>query len=211
MFILSGGFSKIVKDKFIYLLQYNINIFIVAPFVLFLYIQFFIQSSNILLEEPEVVVTATLNNTEFAITGNALDVIFHHLGSAGVFATGARIAAAVVSKKLHLVPRLGIIGGTGLGFTASYQVFMDKMPTPHVSDPVVNLKTGPLKIDINGLKFDSATTDTEKIQILKKILNINNTSEIKPVVTEDSNVTYINGDNTVTTRVLEKLDQVDPD
>lgn len=211
IFILSGGFSKTIKNKFIFLLQYNINIFIFVPFVLFLYIQFFIQSSNILLEEPKVVITATLNNTEIAITGNALDVIFYHLGSAGVFAAGARVAAAVVTKNLHLVPRLGIIGGTGLGFTASYQVLKDKMPTPRVPDPVINIKTGPLRIDVNALNFDSATSDTEKAQILKKVFTNNTTSEIKPVVTEESNITYIKGDNTVSSRVLEKLDQVDPD
>src|SRR5271163_3254038 len=104
MLILSAGFSNNLKNRFIYLLKNNINLFLVVPYVLFLNINllFFIQSPNILLEDPQIIITATIDNTEIILTGNALNSIFHSLGSAGVFAAGAKIAASIVSKKLHL-------------------------------------------------------------------------------------------------------------
>lgn len=212
LFILSGGFSYSLKIKFIYLLQNNINLFIVIPFILYINIYILSESSNILLEDPKVVITATVKDTEIILTGNALNSIFLHLGSAGVFAAGARIAASIVSKKLHLVPRLGIIGSSGLGFTATYQMLLDNLPNTNKSgaSPAINIKTGPFKIDIKSLEFLSAKSDTEKVNVLQKAFTDNIASEVKPVVTSQSDTLSIKGDQKVSSSVLDKLEQVEP-
>jgi hypothetical protein len=170
-----------------------------------------LHSPNILLEDPKVIITATVDKTEISLTGDVLNSIFYHLGSAGVFAAGAKIAASIVSKNLQLVPKLGVIGGSGLGFTASYRLLLDNLPNLNTSGDTsaINIKTGPFKIEIQSLQFISAQSETEKINTFKQAFSYD-TTDTQPVVTFQSNITYIRGDQKVSSSVLDKLEQVDP-
>ncbi len=84
--------------------------------------------SNDVIWLDKIIVTGTLDNAEFVVTGDVLKLIFYHLGSAAVFGTSARIAASLLAKHpMSVFPKIGMIGGTGLGYTILYRLSMDNL------------------------------------------------------------------------------------
>lgn len=50
------------------------------------------------------------------------------MGGLAVFCTGARIAAGLMAKHpMGVFPKIGVIGGTGVGYTNLYKMSMDSM------------------------------------------------------------------------------------
>jgi hypothetical protein len=86
-----------------------------------------IYHSNIVYLNPdEVIVSTTIGNINFQISGEAITQICRNFGSATVFAVGSRIAAGLLAKHpMGLIPKIGTIGGTGAGFTVTYRMILD--------------------------------------------------------------------------------------
>lgn len=105
---------KIILKKRIYL----IPLFSFIVFIILIYL-----FNAIYLDHDEVIVSTTVANMNFKISGEAITQICRNFGSATVFAVGARIAAGLVAK--HPMGLISKIGGTGAGFTITYRVLLE--------------------------------------------------------------------------------------
>jgi hypothetical protein len=58
------------------------------------------------------------------MSGDVLKLIFENFGGAAVFFSSARIAAGLLAKHpMGVFPKMGIIGGTSVGYTILYRLF----------------------------------------------------------------------------------------
>jgi hypothetical protein len=112
--------KKILND----LLKQRIYLIPIFSFLGFLLIKY--HFDIFYLDQDEVIVTTTIGNKDFQISGEAITQICRNFGSATVFAVGARIASGLLAKHpMGLIPKVGAIGGTGAGFTITYRIILD--------------------------------------------------------------------------------------
>ena len=78
------------------LLNKYINLIPICSFIIFILLNFYLRLNVIFLDDKDVIVTATLENASFVMSGDALKLIFENLGGAAVF--GARVAAGLLAK-----------------------------------------------------------------------------------------------------------------
>jgi len=102
------------------------RIYLIPIFSFFVFITIKYYSNIIYLDPDEITVSTTIDNINFQISGEALTQIYRNIGSASVFAVGARIAAGLLAKHpMGLIPKVGTIGGVGSLFTINYRIIMD--------------------------------------------------------------------------------------
>jgi hypothetical protein len=107
-------------------LEKRINFIPIFSFLFFLFIIY--HPNMIYLDHDEVIVSTTVGDMNFQISGEAITQICRNFGSATVFAVGCRIASGLVAKyPMGLMPKIGTIGGTGAGFTVTYRMILDSV------------------------------------------------------------------------------------
>lgn len=120
-----GSHLKITLNDF---LEKRIYLIIIISFFLYIFISIISHSNMIFLDGNEVIVSTTINDVNFKISGEALTQIYQNLGSAAVFVAGTRIAAGLLAKHpMGLIPKVGTIGGTGAGFTITYRRILEAL------------------------------------------------------------------------------------
>jgi hypothetical protein len=145
------------------------RIYLISIFSFFFFIMMKYYSITMYLEE--VIVSTTIDNVKFEISGEALTQIYQNIGSASVFAVGASITAGLVAKyPVGLIPKVGIIGGTGSLFTINYRLIMDSFNSG------INQSHGNISISA------PVRISLERIEHLDKNKNINEliTNAFKP-------------------------------
>jgi hypothetical protein len=103
--------------------------------------------------DSDIIVSTTVDNVDFQISGEAITQICKNFGSATVFAVGARIAAGLVAKHpMGLVPKVGTIGGVGAGFTLTYRMILNSF-NQEISQSHGNVSiSGPVKIQLGKIE-----------------------------------------------------------
>lgn len=203
---LGEDLKSLLKD----LISKNLNLFCFIIFILSFFIFVYLKSNAIFLEDDKVIITTTLKEGTFVISGDFLNSIFTNIGSAAVFTAGARIAASLVAKHpIHLLPKTGIIGGTAAGFTATFRLISNYTPgLASGADSIV--QTGPVEIKIEG--FNNLNDETFQGFLKNKLFN--SSSQIKfpsPLKEGASSNTYkITGNLDETNKVISELEKVDP-
>lgn len=194
------------------MIQTSPNLFLFVPFVLCLYFQFYIQSSLIYLDEP-IVVKATVEGIQFSISGEVLSSIAQHIGTAGVFTAGAKIAAAAVSKKMHIFPKAAIITGTASGMALTFRVVNNSLPSANIQGSTVEMSTGPVELKVTGLNFSQTNiSDEARTQLLTSIFPSStpngNSSLLTSKIIENSKVLSMN--NQSYSEIIDKLNTANP-
>jgi hypothetical protein len=138
------------------------RIYLIPIFSFFVFILIKYHSNIMYLDPDEVIVSTTFDNIKFQISGEALTQIYKQFGSATVFTAGARIAAGLVAKHpMGLIPKVGVIGGTGSLLTINYKLlinsFKEEIGQSHGNISI----SSPVKIKL------------EKIEYLNRNSNIN--------------------------------------
>ena len=211
-FIKLGFLGKDLKSIFNHIIYKYPNLFIFLIFIVSFIILVCLKQNVIFLEEEKVVVTTTLKEGTFVISGELLNSIFTNLGSAAVFSAGAKIAASLVAKHpMHLLPKTGIIGGTAAGFTATFRLVNHYTPGP-VSGGDSIVHTGPVEIKVEGIQTRNNQGIRDIIQ--NNFGNISHTSQMKSHISfkEEviSNIHTITGNLNETSKVISELEKVDP-
>nr|YP_009690183.1 hypothetical protein PPIT_000080 [Porodaedalea pini]QEG56963.1 hypothetical protein PPIT_000080 [Porodaedalea pini] len=213
-----GLFGVKIQNKYITYFKQNSLLFIIIPFVISFLILNYMEYNTILLDDKPVIIKASVGDTEVELTGEFFKTILTNLGAAGVYASSARIAAALVSKtNLKLLPRIGIIGGTSTGFTASYLVLTNTIHS--FADTVVTAPTGKVKLsfEIKDLKTaggDALNTEQAKNVLSRwvdepSLLKNNKFSNFVYKNLEDRHEITVNSEQT--SRVVSELNTNDPD
>jgi hypothetical protein len=129
------------------------RIYLIPIFSLLIFITMKYYSNIIFLDPDEITVSTTIDNINFQISGEALTQIYRNIGSASVFAVGARIAAGLVAKHpMGLIPKVGTIGGVGSLFTINYRIIMDSF-NQEISQSHGNVSiSGPVKITLGKIE-----------------------------------------------------------
>jgi hypothetical protein len=131
--ILNGILFALIKRGLLGLrLQIILNslleqrIYLIPIFSFFLFLIMINLMGTIYLDDGEVIVSTTVGNMNFQISGEAITQICRNFGSATVFAVGARIASNLVAKHpMGLIPKIGTIGDTGAVFTIGYRITLN--------------------------------------------------------------------------------------
>jgi hypothetical protein len=127
------------------------RIYLIPIFSFFIFIT--IKYNIMYLDPDEITVSTTIDNINFQISGEALTQIYRNIGSASVFAVGARIAAGLVAKHpMGLIPKVGTIGGVGSLFTINYRIIMDSF-NQEISQSHGNVSiSSPVKITLGKIE-----------------------------------------------------------
>ena len=203
-----GYLGDIIRVKFNSLLETNLNLLNLFIFIISLMLMFYLNKNIIYLDE-NVVLTTKIDNSTFIISGEAINTIFNNLGSAGVFSAGARIAASLVSKsKIGLLPKVGIIGSTGAGFTATYRIVTNATSATQINNNQFSLETGPIEITIENLKTVKDSGDT--ITLLTKLFGVSPNYKLNLSEQLVNGTRKITDGGEVTSKILEELDKQNP-
>jgi hypothetical protein len=118
-----GVFGLNLRSCLNNLLNKYINLIPFFSVIVFILLKLFFCFNTIFLDSKDIIVNANLENTSFIISGDVLKLIFENLGGAAVFGTGARIAAGLLAKHpMGVLPKIGVIGGTGAGYPILYRM-----------------------------------------------------------------------------------------
>lgn len=177
-FIKIGLLGITIKNMFNFNLKENNILFIIIPFIVSFLVFYYIGKNYIYLEDKPLTVTtiANVGNTEVVLTGEFIKLVFTQFGAATVFSASAKIAASLVAKsKMGLLPKIGTIGGTSVGFTTSYLVLTQHLPS--LVDTAAKIPTDGAKArilveikDIKTLTGETAAKDKAK-EVLSKWLD----------------------------------------
>ena len=170
------------------LLNRYINLIPIFSFIVFILLKFYLSFNVIFLDSKDVIVTATLDNASFIMSGDVsfdldlpwskarVKLIFENLGGAAVFATGARIAASLMVKHpMGVFPKIGVIGGTGVGYTILYRMSMESMGSS-ISNSSANVSVKPVHIKLETVA--NTTFDGNSINSLVNNLGLQNKSQL---------------------------------
>lgn len=137
----------------------------------------------------------------------------YNLGSAGVFIAGTRIAAALLTKHPPtggVLPKVGIIGGTGSGFTVTYKMIQESMPSSNSSS--ASLSVSPIQITIQK-KVESNVTDEVILDKLSSFLGIKANSIPKLNIKEElisGKLYFKSSEVEVQSKIISTLDNSTP-
>jgi len=163
--IKSGALGSHLKITLNDLLEKRIYLILIFSFYIYIFISIISHSNIIFLDGNEFIVSTTINDVNFKISGEALTQIYQNLGSTAVFVAGTRVAAALLAKHpMGIIPKIGTIGGTGAGFTITYRRILEALNQSSgqgditISAPVkINLEKID-HIDINNTLKDLLST-----------------------------------------------------
>jgi ribose/xylose/arabinose/galactoside ABC-type transport system permease subunit len=107
----------LIKQPSSFYLLYFIFIFILISYT---------QFAVIYCEGQDLSVAAVVENVQVTLlygTGDFIKQVVENIGAATVFSAGIKVGASILSKhKISIIPRLGTIGGTGVGFTVAFKL-----------------------------------------------------------------------------------------
>jgi hypothetical protein len=194
------------------LLNRYINLIPIFSFIVFILLKFYLSYNVIFLEGKDVIVTANLDNASFVMSGDVLKLIFDNMGGAAVFAASARIAAGLLAKHpMGLFPKIGVIGGTGAGYTILYRMSMESMSSS-ISNSSASVSIRPVHIKLETVA--NTTFDGDAVNSLVNNLGLNNKSQLNQFsFTESStlNRIYLQSNNHQTnSHIISALDQQYP-
>lgn len=156
------------------LLNKYINLIPIISFIVFILLKFYLNYNVIFLDSKDVIVTANLDNARFIMSGDVLKLIFEHLGGAAVFSASARIAAGLLAKHpIGVFPKIGIIGGTGAGYTVLYRMTIDSMGS-NISNSSASVSVSPVQIKLETVA--NKTFDGNAVNSLVNSLGLSNKS-----------------------------------
>jgi len=146
------------------LLEQRIYLIPIFSFFVFLIIIKFMGTIN--LDDGEVIVSTTVGNMNFQISGEAITQICQNFGSATVFAVGARIAAGLIAKHpMGLIPKIGTIGGTSAGFTIGYRIILNMFESG-IGQSQGNVSiTAPVKVSLGKIEHINRNYDIKDLII----------------------------------------------
>lgn len=194
------------------LLNRYINLIPIFSFIVFILLKFYLSYNVIFLDDKDIIVTASLDNANFVITGDVFKLIFENLGGAAVFGVGARIATGLLAKHpMPVFPKIGVIGGTGVGYTILYRMSMESMGSS-ISNSSASVSVSPVHIKLETVS--NTTFDGNAVNSLVNNLGLNNKSQLSQFsFTESSNLNkiYLNSQNNQTnSQIISALDQQNP-
>jgi hypothetical protein len=208
-----GYLGKDFKEKLKIFLVNRITLISILYFILIIIINFYVQTSVIYLD-GDVVLTTNIKNSEIILSGDMLNLILDNFGSAGVFIAGAKIAASLVTKHpIGILSKVGIIGGTGVGFTVGYKIVNKSIPNSFENMSNISIETGPIEIKLEGIKYASNVSNTEFKSLLDKYFGIS-----KSISNLNYNENFNINTNTLeiisnreqTSKVISELDKTNP-
>jgi hypothetical protein len=220
--IKSGALGSYLKITLNDLLEKRIYLILIFSFFFYILISIISQSNMIFLDSNEVIVSTTINDVNFQISGEALTQIYQNLGSATVFLAGTRIAAGLLAKHpMGLFPKIGIIGGTGALFSINYRV-TTKLLNQGLGQSQGSISiSAPVKIElgkiesldrtnnINDLITNVFNPDRSILGDLTKKLKIKREEHFDFITNKYQ--TYLSDDNVINnSNILRILDQQNP-
>lgn len=210
IFIHSGYLGDPLKVSFECILHKTQNLLITYIFFVSLILIFFFNNAIYL--DDKITITTTIENVKFEISGELIQSCFNNIGSAGVFTVGAKIAASLLAKsKLGLLPKTGIIGGTGLGFTVSFKLLNQTLPSTPSSIETITIETGPIELVAELKNKTSADLIVEHFGIFKNISKNNPVSKISDNFTKDlHNNLNFNITPEDTAKIIKELNETSP-
>lgn len=194
------------------ILNRYINLVPIFSFIVFILLKFYLSYNVIFLDSKDIIVTASLDNTNFVITGDVLKLIFENLGGAAVFGASARIAAGLFCKHpIGVFPKIGIIGGTGVGYTILYRMSMDSIGSS-ISNSSASISVSPVQIKLETVA--NTTFDGNAVNSLVNNLGLNNKYQLSQFsFTETSSLKniYLQSKNhQINSQVISAFDQQNP-
>lgn len=205
----SGFLGYVLQNKIYDLLKNKIHLFFIIPFFISFFLLTILNNNIVYLDEKEVIVTAIVDNGKFIFSGDALNFIFDNLGSAAVFSTGARIAAGLLAKHpMHLLPKTGIIGGVGSGFTIAFKIINNNLPKPNIEKVNSIIETGQVTVKIENLQISDNKMTKSLLEKYFKTNKINDSNF--NLIKNNNNIIEINGNEAQTKSVIEELDYTIP-
>lgn len=188
-------------------------VFYLAIFIC--YLIFAYHGNTIYLDNTDVTVKVTLENATFSLSGEGLALIFHNLGSAGVFVAGAKIAATFVSKKATILPKSGAILAGGATTALTYKLISkgDAINNTFSSSPGISVSTGPVSLEVYNIDINTGITSLELKEILRTQFNPDLTRTItnKLDVKELGNTKILDLNKESSSAILRELERSDPD
>jgi hypothetical protein len=134
------NFSTIINT---FLIKNPIGFYLI--YFLFIFVLLIYTDSHIVYCD-DIKFTTYIDDIKVTLNGGVLNSVFQHSGYSGVMVAGIRIASSIVSKHpLSLLPKIGTIGGTGVGFIIAYVVLNPFIDSSLVSSAIeinVNLGNG---------------------------------------------------------------------
>nr|YP_009710643.1 hypothetical protein [Amanita inopinata]QFZ98592.1 hypothetical protein [Amanita inopinata] len=205
-----GLLGNNLKDTLNLILEKKIHLITITSFFLFLSFSLYLNMNKIYLDNTDVTVKTIINNSEIIITGDAINTIFSNIGAAGVFSAGTRLAAALLAKHpIHLIPKIGIIGGIGAGFTLTYKIIAGLTPINSKGQAII--KTGPIEIKVEKLNFYE-NNDNLNRSLLDKYFKFSECPEITVQIEKlgSTETVQIEGDTEVSSKVINEIEKINP-
>nr|YP_004376360.1 hyp4 [Moniliophthora roreri]ADO51587.1 hyp4 [Moniliophthora roreri] len=207
-----GVFGLSMRVTLINLLDKNVNLIPIFNLFVFILFQIYLSFNFLYLDSSSVTVSATMDNSSFFITGDALKLICDNLGSAGVFCCGARIGAALVSKhSIGILPKTGIIGSIGSGLTISYKIISNSMSTPEnaaAAGARIGIKPVTLNIELSNVQQHNSAVDLPSA--LKNFFGINDGNYNIPFTEKFKNNSIELIGNESSNKVIKALEENNP-
>ena len=194
------------------ILNRYINYIPIFSFIVFILLEFYLNNNVIYLDSKDVIVNINLDNARFIISGDVLKLIFENLGGATVFAASARIAAGLLIKHpIGVFPKMGIIGGTGAGYTVLYRMIMVNMGS-NISNISSSISNSYFHIRLEPVA--NQIFDGNAVNSLINSLGLSNMSLSRPFdFTESSNLNRIilqSHNRYSNSQIITALDQQNP-
>jgi hypothetical protein len=200
------------------LLNKYINLIPICSFIIFILLNFYLRLNVIFLDDKDVIVTATLENASFVMSGDALKLIFENLGGAAVFGASARVAAGLLAKHpMAVLPKIGVIGGTSVGYTILYRMSMESMgSTISNSSASVSVKPVHIKLEtVANTTFDvNSVNSLAIVMVMINSLGLKNKSQLNRfsfTYSSNSDSILLQSNNYQSnSKILSALDQQSP-
>jgi hypothetical protein len=205
-FIYLGYFGNNLKIKFHDLITQRKNLMTLLIFIISFTIIYYLN--NPILLDDSITITTKIDGNAIQFSGETINAIFYQLGSAGVFAAGARIAASLVAKQpLSILPKAGVIAASASGLTVTYRLLNNCLPS---NKNLGSVKTGPIEIKIEGITLEQVKSNPDAKIFLKEQFGGNN------LRLDNFNLNSINFGNKPnlnsgqTSRTIQELDKFSP-
>jgi len=208
-----GIVGKSFKNQFSNLFSNNKFLFFLVPYFVSLLIFYILNYNIIYLDNKDVIVTAIIDKAEVELTGQFFNQVLENVGTAAVFAAGARIAAVLVAKQpIGIFPKLGIIGGTGSGFSISYKMINNSIPSTNSAN--MSIPTGHLKLKVELSNLKNELTNDNFNSVLTKLFG--NSNSLKDLKINDYNIINtekfieVKGNLKQTSKILDEVEKLEP-
>jgi len=201
-----GYFGNNLKIKFIDLITKRKNLLTLFIFIISFIVIYYLNNPIFL--DENITITTKIEGDAVVFSGETINAIFYQLGSAGIFAAGARIAASLVAKQpLSILPKAGVIAAGASGLTVTYRLLNNLLP---YNNNLGSVKTGPIEIKIEGITLEQVKSNPYAYNFIKEHFGTRN------LRLENLNIKPLNFGNKPkfnpgeTNRTIQELDQLNP-